>query len=132
MRHFPDSLRGSTRCHLILGLLILLAVSAPTASANEAAFNNNCRTCHSVKANDNRVGPSLHEVVGRKAGSAPGFNGYSQGMKNSGITWDKATLDKFIENPEAVVHNNAMKPFKGVPDESVRAGIIEFLGSTGK
>lgn len=120
------------QCHLIVGLLIISAAAAPSASANEAAFNNHCRTCHSVKANDNRVGPSLHGVVGRKAGSAPGFNGYSQGMKNSGITWDAATLDKFLENPDAVVQNNAMKPFKGVPDKAVRAGIVEYLGSTGK
>ena len=132
MPPLPDSLSRSTPCRLILGLLILSALAGRTASANEAAFNNNCRTCHSVKANDNRVGPSLHGVVGRKAGSAPGFNGYSQGMKNSGITWDEATLDKFIENPDAVVQNNAMKPFKGVPEKSVRAGIVEFLRSTGK
>ena len=119
------------RRSLMLGLLTLSAAAGATASANEAAFNNACRTCHSTKANDNRVGPSLHGVVGRKAGTAPGFNGYSQIMKNSGITWDESMLDKFIENPEAVVQNNAMKPFKGVPDKSVRAGIIEFL-TTGK
>jgi cytochrome c len=131
MRRLHDTLSRNTPCHLTLGLLIVSAVAGPSASANEAAFNNNCRTCHSVKANDNRVGPSLQGVVGRKAGSAPGFNGYSQGMKNSGITWDEATLDKFLENPDAVVQNNAMKPFKGVPDKSVRAGIVQYLKSTG-
>jgi len=127
MRWSPDTLLKQSSCHLMLGLLTLAAAAGATASANEAAFNNACRTCHSVKANDNRVGPSLHGVVGRKAGTAPGFNGYSQGMKNSGITWDESTLDKFIENPEAVVPNNGMKPFKGVPDKSVRAGIVDFL-----
>jgi len=131
MRRSPDTLLQQFSCHLMLGLLVLSAVAAAVASANEAAFNNACRTCHTVKANDNRVGPSLQGVVGRKAGTAPGFNGYSQAMKNSGITWDESTLDKFIENPDAVVPNNAMKPFKGVPDKSVRAGIIEFL-TTGK
>jgi len=114
----------------VLALAATLAVT--TVSANEAAFNNNCRTCHSTKANDNRVGPSLNGVVGRKAGSAPGFNGYSQSMKSSGITWDEATLNKFIENPDAVVPNNGMKPFKGVPDPAVRAGIVEHLKSSGK
>jgi len=129
MRQSPDTLLKQSSCRLMLGMLAFSAAAGATASANEAAFNNACRTCHSAKANDNRVGPSLHGVVGRKAGTAPGFNGYSQGMKNSGITWDESTLDKFIENPDAVVPNNAMKPFKGVPDKSVRAGIIKYLAT---
>jgi cytochrome c len=68
-------------------------------------------------------------VIGRKAGTAPGYSNYSQGLKSSGITWDEATLDKFITNPDAVVPNNNMKPFKGVTDETARAKIIAFLKS---
>lgn len=92
------------------------------------AFNNTCRTCHSLKEGDNRIGPSLHGVFGRKAGSVPDYH-YSQGLKNSGIVWDAATLEKFIANPEAVVPNNNMKPYPGLSDSAVRQQIVEFLKS---
>jgi cytochrome c len=100
-----------------------------TPDVGPEAFNNNCRTCHSAKEGDNRLGPSLNKVIGRKAGTAPGYSNYSQGLKNSGITWDEATLDKFITNPDAVVPNNNMKPFKGVADATARVKIIAFLKS---
>jgi cytochrome c len=111
--------------------IIVFAASArgEAPSVGPEAFNNNCRTCHSVKESDNRLGPSLNKVIGRKAGTAPGYSNYSQGLKSSGITWDEATLDKFITNPDAVVPNNNMKPFKGVTDETARAKIIAFLKS---
>jgi len=101
------------------------------ASPGQAAFNNHCRTCHTAKEGDNRLGPSLHGIVGAKAGSQAGYPNYSGALKGSGITWDAATLDRFIANPEEVVPNNNMKPFKGVPDPSVRKRIVEYLGSTG-
>jgi cytochrome c len=50
-------------------------------------------------------------------------------MKSAGITWDEQTLDRFITNPEDVVPNNNMKPFKGVPDAAVRKKIIEAMKS---
>jgi cytochrome c len=100
------------------------------ANAGPEAFNNNCRTCHSVKEGDNRLGPSLNKILGRKAGTAPGYSNYSQGLKSSDITWDEMTLDKFIANPDAVIPNNNMKPFTGVSDEAVRAKIIAFLKSS--
>ena len=92
-----------------------------------AAFNNNCRTCHSTKEGDNRLGPSLSHIVGSKAAARSGYANYSQAMKTAGITWDEQTLDRFIANPESVVPNNNMKPFKGVPDAAVRKAIIEYL-----
>jgi cytochrome c len=112
-------------------LVCLLAAPALGAdadvSAGKAAFNNHCRTCHSPKAGDNRLGPSLGGIVGAKAGSRPGYANYSQAMKSSGITWEEQTLDRFIANPEDVVPNNNMKPFKGIPDPAVRKSIIEAL-----
>jgi cytochrome c len=118
-------------CALAFIAFVLMCASAlgETASAGPEAFNNNCRTCHSAKEGDNRLGPSLSKVIGRKAGTAPGYSNYSQGLKSSGITWDEMTLDKFITNPDAVVPNNNMKPFKGITDPAVRAKIIEFLKS---
>lgn len=108
-------------------LLVLPAAAAQEESdEGKVAFNNACRTCHSFKAGDNRLGPSLHGVVGRKAGSMEGFQ-FSSAMQGSGITWDEATLDKFIANPDNVVHGNAMKPFGGIADASERTKIIAYL-----
>ena len=108
-------------------LAILPAAAAPEESEDgKVAFNNACRTCHSFKEGDNRLGPTLHGIVGRKAGSIEGFQ-FSSAMKSSGITWDEKNLDQFIANPENVVHGNAMKPFGGVADASERAKIVDYL-----
>ena len=114
--------------------LSLLASLAPVSAAQEesdegqVAFNNSCRTCHSFKAGDNRLGPSLHGIVGRKAGSMEGF-AFSSAMKGSGITWDVSNLDQFIENPDKVVHGNGMKPFGGIADAGERKKIVDYLGT---
>ncbi len=110
-------------------VLLAFAIAVPAAASDDAqaAFNNHCRTCHTMTEGDNRLGPSLHNIIGAKAAAAPGYNAFSQGLANSGIVWDEATLDKFIANPEAVVRNNNMKPYKGITDPAVRKKIIEFL-----
>jgi cytochrome c len=114
-------------------LATALALFSGTALAQDVnpeeaqlAFNNHCRTCHVTKEGDNRLGPSLHDVIGRQAGSVPGF-GYSSAMKDAGITWDEETLDRYIENPEAVVPGNNMKPYSGITDPEERAKIIAHL-----
>jgi len=57
-------------------------------TSGQLAFNNACRTCHSVKEGDNRLGPSLYKVFGRKAGSLPNYN-YSIAMRSADFVWDK-------------------------------------------
>ena len=83
-----------------------------------------------MKRGDNRLGPSLAGIFGRKAGSAPGYN-YSSSMNQSGITWDAANLDQFIADPDRVVHGNNMKPYGGLRDAARRKAIVEFLKSGG-
>ena len=78
------------------------------------------------KPGENRLGPSLAGVVGRKAGTVQNY-AFSEAMKNSGLTWDEASLDKFIADPDALVQGNKMKPFSGVSDAAERAKIISFL-----
>ena len=99
------------------------------ADEGQVAFNTHCRTCHSTKEGDNRLGPSLHNIYGSKAGGSAGYSNYSQGLASSGITWDEATLNRFIENPDQVVASNNMKPFTGIGDEAVLKQISEFLKS---
>lgn len=110
--------------------LVLLSANAlaqdeSDTSDGRLAFNSSCRTCHSMDEGDNRLGPSLHSIVGRKAGSEE--YGYSPALKASGIVWDAETLDRFIQNPEAVVSGNNMKPFGGISDAATRESIVSYL-----
>jgi len=92
----------------------------------QLVFNNACRTCHTLREGDNRLGPNLHKVIGRRAGSLPNY-GYSSAMKGADLVWDKATLDRFIANPDQVVSGNNMKPYGGIASAEERAKIIAFL-----
>jgi cytochrome c len=107
----------------------LAGSSAVQAQNAQTAFNNACRTCHSVKQGDNRLGPNLAGIIGRKAGSEQ--FAYSDSLKNSGIVWDAASLDKFIENPDAVVQGHRMKPYGGIADAELRRSIIAYLNNPG-
>jgi cytochrome c len=115
-------------------LFISAILAAPSAWAQDeggakdgqAAFNNACRTCHVVEKGDNRQGPSLHGVVGAKSGQVEGW-GYSSALADGKITWDEATLDKFIENPDSVAPGNNMKPFGGIADAEQRKLIVSYL-----
>ncbi|MBS0234983.1 MAG: c-type cytochrome [Proteobacteria bacterium] len=99
----------------------------------EIAFNDHCRECHSADKGDNRLGPSLYGVVGRKAGSIPNF-GYSEALKDSGITWTEKNLNAWITSPNSVVPGNNMGAiFSGLQDAKARAKIIAYLkGDTKK
>ena len=105
-------------------------VSQSTEDASgQQAFNNACRTCHMVKEGDNRLGPNLHNVVGRKAGSLPDY-GYSSAMKEAGFVWDEEKLDRFIANPDEIVPGNNMKPYGGLSSGDDRKTIIGFLAQS--
>jgi cytochrome c len=97
-----------------------------SAPEGQILFNNACRTCHTLREGDNRLGPNLHKVMGRKAGSLPNY-GYSSALKGADITWDKAALDRFIANPDQVVSGHNMKPYGGLASADERAKIIAFL-----
>jgi len=99
--------------------------SAQDAAAGEKVFNQ-CKACHTIESGGpNRVGPNLHGVVGRKAASKEGFN-YSDAMKNSGLTWDDASLDKYLADPKGAIPGNKMA-FAGVKNEQARKDLIAFL-----
>lgn len=89
-----------------------------------------CRTCHSVKAGEHGVGPSLQAVIGRKAGALDDFR-YSPQLKRSNLTWNAKTLDAFIADPQQVVPANRM-PYSGMPDPKNRADLIEYLMQVAK
>ena len=105
-----------------------LAQMAPSGTDPQVAFNNHCRTCHSAEPGDNRLGPSLHGVMGRKAGSVEGYS-YSPGFKTTKLVWDDANMDKFIENPNSVFPGSNMATFAGLSDQAQRRAIVDYLKS---
>jgi cytochrome c len=85
-----------------------------------------CRACHELKEGQpNKVGPNLHGLIGRAAGSVPDFN-YTAALKNLHLVWEPKTLDKWIERPSAVAPGTAMA-FAGIASPTDRAALIAYL-----
>ena len=105
-----------------------LSPSDADVAAGQLVFNNACRTCHTPREGDNRLGPHLHKIVGRKAGSLPNY-GYSSAMKSADFVWDEAKLNRFIANPDEIVPGNNMKPYGGLASADDGAKILAFLRS---
>ncbi|HYS86723.1 MAG TPA: hypothetical protein VEN78_17230 [Bradyrhizobium sp.] len=72
------------------------------------------------------TGPSLVNLWGRKAGSLPSFERYSDALKSSGTIWDDRALDAWLTDPQRMVPDNDM-PFEGIKDARVRADLLAFL-----
>jgi len=100
------------------------AASAEDLAAGKASFAK-CKACHSLEEGKNEIGPSLHGLFGRKAGTAPKFN-YSAANKSSGITWGEDTLFQYLENPQKFVPGTKMV-FPGIKSEKERHALIEYL-----
>jgi len=103
------------------------ALAAGDPTAGQAVFKSQCSTCHSPIQGKNAVGPSLFGVVGRKSGQIEGFR-YSAANKGANLTWDVATLDKYLTSPKAVVPGTIMT-YAGVKDDTKRADVIAFLST---
>jgi cytochrome c len=113
---------------VIAGLLLAGSATAALAAdpaAGEKIFKAQCGICHTVAAGENRIGPTLFGVVGRPAGSVPGFN-FTADHKKLGITWDAATLDKYLANPRAMVPDTSMV-YAGLKDDAERADLVAYL-----
>lgn len=100
--------------------------SAAQADEGQLHYNNHCRTCHSLNEGDHRLGPSLFEMIGRKAGSLDGYR-YSSAFTNSDLIWDNDTMDAFLADPDLVIPGNNMNPFQSIAEPEVRRAIIEWL-----
>lgn len=106
------------------------ATSAPPAgdaAAGKTVFAR-CAMCHSVALGENRLGPTLAGIVGRKAGAVPGYN-YSPAMKNSGVTWTPDALDAYLANPRGKLPGVKMI-FAGLPKPEDRANVIAYLANS--
>lgn len=99
------------------------------AASGEKVFAA-CRTCHVFDEGVNRVGPSLHKVVGRPSGSVAGFS-YSDANKNSGVVWTPDVLFEYLEDPKGFMPGTKMA-FPGVKDAQKRADLVAYLEAQSK
>ena len=118
------------RALFIPGVLIAIACGGATArgadaEAGKTAFKAQCGICHSVEPGRNMIGPSLHGVIGKKSGSAPGFH-YTAANQNANIVWTAEELDLYLVSPKTVVPGTSMI-FAGLKDASKRADLIAYL-----
>ena len=119
-----------------IGLLCCLSatlLAAPSWAGGDAkkgadVFAEECGDCHSTVAGKNKKGPTLKGIFGRKAGSVADFSGYSEAMKQSGITWAADKVDAYIAQPRKVVPGGKMK-YDGLGDAASRADVIAYLMS---
>lgn len=110
----------------LCGLLILPTVWAqgnPKKGAD--TFAEECGDCHSASGK-NKKGPSLMGLNGRQAGSLTDYAGYSDAMKQSGITWTPEKIDAYIAQPKKVVSGGKMK-YDGLSDSKARADVIAYV-----
>jgi cytochrome c len=109
---------------------VLWAASTAGASAQDAAAGEKtfavCKACHQIgETAKNAVGPVLNGVIGRPAGTYPGFN-YSDANKNSGLTWDEATFRDYIKDPKAKIPGTKMI-YAGLKDEQKTSDLLAYL-----
>ena len=119
---------------ILLSLALLVVVPTPAADlsapkpdlAEGHKLFTRCRICHTIeKGAQSMVGPNLHGLFGRKAGSFPGFP-YSAAMSTSGVTWNDDTLAKYLRDPQAFIPGDRMA-FPGIKDDQELADLIAYL-----
>lgn len=112
---------------LVLGALLLAsssAIAGGDALRGQQVYEARCGGCHSVEAD--RVGPRHAGVFGRRAGAVPGF-AYSPALATSKLVWNGATLDRWLNNPEALVPGQRMG--YSLADPALRADVIAYLAT---
>jgi cytochrome c2 len=115
-----------------LALAVFALLSAPAVAADAEAGKrvfNKCKACHSLVAGKKKIGPSLHGVFGRTAGTLDGFK-YSKAMRKAGeeskLVWTEETLDQYVTKPRKFIPKNKMA-FAGLKKKTDRENLIAYL-----
>ena len=126
MKHL--NLYASALCAMTIALGLSAGHSqtrpSTAASNGEALYQARCGGCHSIAAN--RIGPAHRGVVGRRAGTSPGF-AYSTALRGANIVWTPQNLDRWLQGPRRLVPGVRM--FTSVANPTERAAIIAYLGT---
>jgi cytochrome c2 len=111
------------------GMFLTLVPQANAAdpAAGKSVFSSQCSICHSPVSGKNMVGPSLFGIVGRKTALVSGFH-YSPANLAANLTWDEATLDKYLQSPRTIVPGTIMT-YGGLKDDTKRADLIAYLAT---
>jgi cytochrome c len=112
-----------------LALASAARVKAADPDNGKKVFDQ-CAACHSLGEPGDFEGPVLKGVFGRKAGSLEDYR-YSAAMKRSDVTWDAASLDKYVTDPQAFIPGNRMA-FAGISDKNQRDDLIAYLALASK
>jgi aldose sugar dehydrogenase len=105
----------------------LTTLEPSSASDGAGLFASQCSGCHGVvDGMSHRIGPDLFGIVGRSIGRAEGYDEYSPALQAQSGTWNEARLDKFLQDPQAIVPGTSMA-FPGVADADQRKAIIEYM-----
>jgi cytochrome c2 len=115
---------------MIHGFALALAMTVSAQAAGDPqkgqqVFNAQCKACHTLEAGKHGIGPSLHGVIGRKAGSLPDYN-YSPAMKKADVTWNEDTLKNYLTDPHKLIPGDKMA-FAGIKNESQLDDLIAYL-----
>ena len=110
---------------LLLALPLVTQAQGVGDAQRGAQVFNQCKICHSLEAGKNLLGPSLHGLIGRKAGSLPGYS-YSPAMKNANVTWTDDTLSRYLADPKAFVPGDKMG-FAGIKDPTKLGDLLAYL-----
>lgn len=132
MAHMKRRMTAPVRLLYGLCLTLLAGAAVPAHAAGdihrgEDVFAQECAECHSVREGKNKKGPSLFAIVGRKAASI-GDVVYSDALRQSGLTWNAASLDSYIAAPRKAVPNGKMK-YDGLGDAKAREDLVAYLAT---
>ena len=111
---------------LVLTVFAVAAFAQGDPKKGKKTFRK-CKSCHALEVGRNKVGPTLYDVYGSVAGKVDGFK-YSKAMASSGIIWDEAALNGFLENPKKYLPGTKMS-FSGLKKKSQRENVIAYFKS---
>jgi cytochrome c len=119
MNHRLNSIFSATA---LAALYLPVAHAQGDAASGKSLYGARCAACHSLQFNG--VGPTHKGLVGRRAGTAPGY-AYSAALKGSTVVWGGETLSRWLTDPEKFIPGQRMS--LSIPDAKERADIVAYL-----